>query len=272
MTDPRNIFANLHKRRHSNNEDDMEYELTKYQVSPYFDFSARAAQLQKGFIDLDTYVDPLMDRVVRDSLRFLRFETPRDVNEVNITISSPGGLASVGMDIHDQLRYFTAKTGIPTYGTCIGTAASAAAMLLLQGCTHREATYNSYIMCHHGSTGLQMKTEDFEREVAKVRKEIERDRKRALAILKARTKRSEEEIIKLLDDEEFLSAEEALEFGLIDRVITLEELEEERLMKMEELNGPSDAEGMQFALPAEALMEFLKQQSGKAPTVASPQE
>jgi len=156
---------------------------------------------------------PVEDNVaslVIAQLIFLEADDPD--KDINLYINSPGGLISSGLAIFDTMRYV--KPDIATIA--IGTAASMAALLLSAGTKgKRSALPNSKIIIHQPVGGIQGQASDIDihaREILKTRDKLNQ-------ILAETTGQSLERIAKDTDRDYIMSAEEALEYGLIDKVI-----------------------------------------------------
>ena len=144
-------------------------------------------------------------------LLFLEGQDPE--KDIHLYINSPGGSISAGMAIYDTMQYV--KCDVSTI--CVGMAASMGAFLLSAGAKgKRIALPNAEIMIHQPSAGTQGQITD----MAIHLKRLETIKKRMNAILAANTGRSVEEVTAACERDNFMSAEEALEFGLIDKIIT----------------------------------------------------
>jgi ATP-dependent Clp protease protease subunit len=132
--------------------------------------------------------------------------------DVNIYINSPGGIVTAGMAIYDTMQYV--KCPISTI--CIGQAASMAAILLAGGAKgKRVALPNSRVMIHQPLGGMQGQAVDMEIHA----REILGMRDRLNDILVSHTGQSKKKIKADTDRDFFMSAEEAVEYGIIDKVI-----------------------------------------------------
>ena len=132
--------------------------------------------------------------------------------QINIYINSPGGVVTAGLAILDTMNYVTCP--IATY--CIGQAASMGAVLLSAGNKGlRYALPNARIMVHQPSGGCQGKASDIEISY----KEIARLKKTLNEILPVNCNKPISEIEKATDRDNFMSANEAKKFGLIDEVL-----------------------------------------------------
>ena len=142
-------------------------------------------------------------------LLFLESENPD--KDISLYINSPGGSVYAGMAIHDTMQFV--KPDISTI--CVGMAASMGAFLLAAGAKgKRYALPNSRIMIHQPSSGAQGQASDIEiaaREILDVRKRLNR-------VLADRTGQPIERIEKDTDRDNFMSAEDAVSYGIIDKI------------------------------------------------------
>jgi ATP-dependent Clp protease protease subunit len=158
-------------------------------------------------------VGPINDYVanlVIAQLLFLESENPE--KDVSLYINSPGGSVSSGMAILDTMQFI--KPDVSTL--CIGMAASMGAFLLAAGTEGKRFSLpNSRIMIHQPLGGARGQASDIEiqaREILHLREHLNK-------ILAKNTKRSTEQIGKDTDRDNFMSANEAVTYGLIDRVL-----------------------------------------------------
>ena len=158
-------------------------------------------------------VGPVNDGVstlVTAQLLFLESENPK--KEISFYINSPGGLVTSGLGIYDTMQYIKP----PVSTLCIGQASSMGSFLLAAGEKgKRFALPNSRIMIHQPSAGFQGQATDIEIHA----KEILALKDRLNKIYSKHTKKNESEIKKALERDNFMSASEAKEFGLIDEVV-----------------------------------------------------
>ena len=158
-------------------------------------------------------VGPVNDNVstlVTAQLLFLESENPK--KEISFYINSPGGLVTSGLGIYDTMQYIKP----PVSTLCIGQASSMGSFLLAAGEKgKRFALPNSRIMIHQPSAGFQGQATDIEIHA----KEILALKDRLNKIYAKHTKKNESEIKKALERDNFMSAPEAKEFGLIDEVV-----------------------------------------------------
>jgi ATP-dependent Clp protease protease subunit len=144
-------------------------------------------------------------------LLFLESENPD--KDISLYINSPGGSVSAGMAIYDTMRFI--KPQVSTL--CTGLAASMGAFLLAAGEKGKRFSLpNSRIMIHQPLGGAQGQASDIEIQA----REILYLRERLNAILAENTGRSIDQIAKDTDRDNFMSADAAAEYGLIDQVMT----------------------------------------------------
>ena len=142
---------------------------------------------------------------------FLQSEDPKE--DIHLYINSPGGSVTAGLAIYDTMQFITCD--VATY--CMGQAASMGAMLLTAGASgKRFALPNSSIMIHQPLAGMQGTAE----EIMIHRKELRRVKDRLNKLQVKHTGKTLDEIEQSTDRDNFMTAEEAKEFNLIDRVVT----------------------------------------------------
>ncbi|MBU6468652.1 MAG: ATP-dependent Clp endopeptidase proteolytic subunit ClpP [Betaproteobacteria bacterium] len=158
-------------------------------------------------------VGPVTDdtaNLVVAQLLFLESENPD--KDINLYINSPGGSVSAGLAIYDTMQFI--KADVST--TCMGIAASMGAFLLAAGQKgKRYALPNTRIMIHQPSGGAQGQASDIEIQA----KEILYLRRRLNEMMSLHTGQPLEIIEKDTDRDNFMSAEEALKYGLVDQII-----------------------------------------------------
>ena len=157
-----------------------------------------------------------MAATVTASLLFLEADAPD--KPINLYINSPGGSVSAGLAIYDTLQYIT-----PEISTiCLGQAASMGSLLLVGGSRgKRYALPHSSIMLHQPSGGYFGTAADIAihaKEILRVRRQLNQIYERHLAP-KDGTKKTLEEIERMMERDYFLSAEEALELGVVDEIM-----------------------------------------------------
>ncbi len=167
--------------------------------------------LNDRIVILSEEVNAATASVIVAELLFLEAQDPD--KDIQFYINSPGGSITDGMAIYDTMQYI--KCDVSTI--CIGLGASMAAFLLSAGAKgKRLALPNAEIMIHQPSAGTQGQVTD----MAIHLKRFEVIKKRMNTILAANTGKSLEEITAACERDNFMTAEEALKFGLIDKVIT----------------------------------------------------
>jgi len=156
---------------------------------------------------------PINDNVaslVTAQLLFLEAEDPK--KEIYFYINSPGGLVTAGLGIYDTMQYI--KPEISTL--CIGQAASMGSFLLAAGSKGKRFSLpNSRIMVHQPSAGFQGQATDIEIHAT----EVLNLKKRLNEIYSKHTGKSVEEIKTALERDNFMTADVAKEFGLVDEVV-----------------------------------------------------
>jgi len=156
-------------------------------------------------------VNEISANLIVAQLLFLESENPD--KDISFYINSPGGLVSAGLAIYDTMQFV--KPDVSTL--CIGQAASMGSMLLAAGAKgKRYVLPNSRIMIHQPMGGFQGQASDVEIHA----KEILYLRQRLNEIMAKHTGQSVERISRDTDRDNFLSAEEAVQYGLVDRVLS----------------------------------------------------
>jgi len=168
--------------------------------------------LKERIIFIGTEINDDIANLVIAQLLFLQSEDPD--KDIHLYINSPGGSVTSGLAIYDTIQFV--KPDVTT--TCMGQAASMAAVLMSAGAAgKRYALPNSRIMIHQPWGGAQGQAVDIDIQV----KEVLRLRESLNQILAHHTGRTIEEIVKDTDRDYFMSAKQAVEYGLIDEVIVL---------------------------------------------------
>ena len=148
--------------------------------------------------------------LVTAQLLFLESEDPK--KEISLYINSPGGLVTSGLGIYDTIQYI--KPQVTTL--CIGQAASMGSFLLAAGAEGKRFSLpNSRIMVHQPSAGFQGQVTDIEIHA----NEVLALKKRLNEIYSKHTGKSVEEIKEALERDNFMTPENAKDFGLIDKVV-----------------------------------------------------
>ncbi len=172
-----------------------------------FDIYSRL--LKERIIFIGAPIDFHIANLVIAQLLFLEADDPE--RDVNIYINTPGGNVSDGLAIYDTMQYI--KPDVQTI--CIGMAASMGALLLAAGTKGKRSSLpNSKIMIHQPSGGMRGTASDIEIHA----REILKERERLNQILAAHTGKPVEEVARDVDRDYFMSPEEAMEYGLIDKI------------------------------------------------------
>ncbi|MGI3901522.1 MAG: ATP-dependent Clp protease proteolytic subunit [Janthinobacterium lividum] len=174
-----------------------------------FDIYSRL--LRERIIFLTGPVEDNMASVIIAQLLFLEAENPK--KEISLYINSPGGVVTAGLAIYDTMQFIRPKVST----LCVGQAASMGSLLLCAGeAGMRYALPNARVMVHQPSGGFQGQASDILRHA----EDIMKIKRRLNEIYVKHTGRDYDTIEKTLDRDHFMTADEAREFGLIDRVET----------------------------------------------------
>jgi ATP-dependent Clp protease protease subunit len=174
-----------------------------------FDIYSRL--LKERIIFLTGQVEDGVSAVICAQLLFLESENP--TKDISFYINSPGGVVTSGMAMYDTMQYI--KPAVST--VCIGQAASMGSLLLTAGAKDKRfALPNARIMIHQPSGGAQGQATDIEIQA----REILRLRANLNQIYVNHTGRKLADIEKAMERDNFMSAEEAKKFGLIDQVVS----------------------------------------------------
>ena len=166
--------------------------------------------LKERVIFLIGPVNDMTANLVVAQLLFLEAENPD--KDISLYINSPGGSVTAGMSIYDTMQFV--KPDVSTL--CIGQAASMGAFLLAAGAKGKRFSLpNSRVMIHQPSGGFQGQSSDIQIQA----KEIMYLREKLNAILAHHTGRSAEEIDRDTERDNFMSADESVKYGMIDKVI-----------------------------------------------------
>ena len=166
--------------------------------------------LKERIIFLTGQINDNVASLVTAQLLFLEAEDPK--KEIYLYINSPGGLVTAGLGIYDTMQYV--KPDISTL--CIGQAASMGSFLLAAGTKGKRFSLpNSRIMVHQPSAGFQGQATDIEIHA----NEVLSLKKRLNQIYSKHTGKSEDEIKSALERDNFMTAQDAKQFGLIDQVV-----------------------------------------------------
>src|SRR5262245_47916347 len=166
--------------------------------------------LKDRIIFLGTQVNDEVANIIVAQLLFLQSDDPKA--DIHLYVNSPGGSVSAGLAIYDTMQFITCD--VATY--CVGQAASMGAVLLTAGAPgKRHALPNARIMIHQPLAGMQGTAE----EIAIHAKEFKRIKQKMNEILIKHTGHPLDKIERDTDRDRFMSAEEAAEYKLVDRVI-----------------------------------------------------
>jgi ATP-dependent Clp protease protease subunit len=172
--------------------------------------------MEERIIFIGTQIDDMVANVVMAQLLFL--DKMNKAQDVHIYVNSPGGSVTAGLAIYDTMQFI--QPDVCTY--CLGQAASMGAVLLAGGAAgKRYALPNSRVMIHQPWGGTQGTARDMEIQVA----EILKMKKNLEAILAHHSGRSAEELAAAMDRDNFMSPQEAKDFGLIDHVVSRPDLQ-----------------------------------------------
>ena len=173
-----------------------------------FDIYSRL--LNERIIFLGTPIDDQIANLVIAQLVHLESEDPD--KDISIYINSPGGSVYAGLAIYDTMQFI--KPDVQT--TCVGIAMSMGAVLLAGGTNGKRAALpNSKILIHQVSSGFQGQASDIEiqaREVINIKRRLEE-------IIAGHSRQSMEKVAKDMERDYFMTSQEALDYGLIDRVL-----------------------------------------------------
>jgi len=173
-----------------------------------FDIYSRL--LRERIIFLTGPVEDYSASLIVAQLLFLEAENPK--KEISFYINSPGGVVTSGLSIYDTMQFIRC----PVTTLCVGQAASMGSLLLTAGAKDmRFALPNARIMVHQPSGGFQGQVTD----ILIHAREVESLKRRLNEIYVKHTGRSYEDIEGALERDNFMTADQAKEFGLIDKVI-----------------------------------------------------
>lgn len=177
-----------------------------------FDIFSRL--LRERIIFLNGEVNDGVSALVCAQLLFLEAENPK--KPINLYINSPGGVITSGLAMYDTMQFIQA----PVHTLCMGTARSMGSFLLMAGEPgHRVALPNASIHIHQPLGGFQGQASDIlihAEETMKVKQRMTR-------LYAEHCGRSYEEFERAMDRDRFMTAEEAVEWGLVDRILPVRE-------------------------------------------------
>ena len=166
--------------------------------------------LKDRIIFLGSQVNDTVANNIVAQLLFLQFDDPKA--DIHMYINSPGGSVTAGMAMYDTMQYISCD--VATY--CIGQCASMGALLLTAGAAgKRNALPNSRIMIHQPLAGMEGTATDLDIHA----KEVIKMKRRLNEIMLKHTGQTLEQIEKDTDRDNFMSAEEARDYGLVDNVM-----------------------------------------------------
>ncbi|WP_284773897.1 ATP-dependent Clp endopeptidase proteolytic subunit ClpP [Agrobacterium sp. lyk4-40-TYG-31] len=167
--------------------------------------------LKERIIFLTGPVEDHMASLVCAQLLFLESENPK--KEIALYINSPGGVVTAGMAIYDTMQFI--RPAVSTL--CVGQAASMGSLLLAAGEKGmRFCTPNARIMVHQPSGGFQGQASDIERHA----RDIIKMKRRLNDVYVKHTGRTLEEVENTLDRDHFMDADEAKDWGVVDKILT----------------------------------------------------
>ncbi|MDX3808167.1 ATP-dependent Clp protease proteolytic subunit [Bosea thiooxidans] len=173
-----------------------------------FDIYSRL--LRERIIFVNGEVNDAMSALVCAQLLFLEAENPK--RPIHLYINSPGGVVTSGFAMYDTMRYIRA----PVHTLCMGTARSMGSFLLMAGEPgERAALPNASLHVHQPLGGFQGQASD----ILIHAEEMQQTKRRVTRLYAEHCGRSYEEVERTLDRDRFMTAEEALEWGLIDRIV-----------------------------------------------------
>ncbi|AHG45690.1 protease subunit of ATP-dependent protease [Rhizobium leguminosarum bv. trifolii WSM2297] len=177
-----------------------------------FDIYSRL--LRERIIFLNGEVNDTVSALVCAQLLFLEAENPK--RPIHLYINSPGGVVTSGLAMYDTMRYIRA----PVHTLCMGTARSMGSFLLMSGQPgERTALPNSSIHIHQPLGGFQGQASDMFIHA----EEMRRTKHRMTRLYAEHCGRTYEEFEQAMDRDRFMTAEEAVEWGLIDRILQVRE-------------------------------------------------
>jgi ATP-dependent Clp protease protease subunit len=173
-------------------------------------FDIYSMLLKERIIFLGQEIDDQVANLIVSEILYLEAQDPD--KDINLYINSPGGLAYGGMAIYDVMQHV--KPEVSTI--CVGMGMSAAAMVLCGGATgKRLALPSAKIMIHQGSAGARGAPRDMEIHL----REVMSITKRMVQIIAFHSGRPVEQVEQDIDRDYFMTAREAMEYGLIDDII-----------------------------------------------------
>jgi len=173
-----------------------------------FDIYSRL--LRERIVFLNGEVNDAVSALVCAQLLFLEADNPN--KPIHLYINSPGGVVTSGFAMYDTMRYIKA----PVHTVCMGTARSMGSFLLMAGeAGERVALPNASLHVHQPLGGFQGQASD----ILIHAEEMLKTKRRIIRLYAEHCRRSLEEVEHTLDRDHFMTPEEALEWGLIDRIL-----------------------------------------------------
>jgi ATP-dependent Clp protease protease subunit len=174
-------------------------------------FDVYSRLLRERIVFLGTEVTDDLANVIAAQLLFLEAEDPD--KDISLYINSPGGSAYAGMAIYDSVQYVKPHVRTIAVGMCM----SAAAMVLCGGAPgKRMALPNAKIMIHQGSAGFRGAPSDIEIHA----QEVLAMRQRMAEIIAEHSGRPLEAVMKDIDRDHFMSPQEAVDYGIVDEIVS----------------------------------------------------
>ncbi|MGY3449424.1 ATP-dependent Clp protease proteolytic subunit [Bradyrhizobium sp. USDA 4353] len=178
-----------------------------------FDIYSRL--LRERIVFLNGEVNDTVSALVCAQLLFLEAENPK--RPIHLYINSPGGVITSGLAMYDTMQFVKA----PVHTVCMGTARSMGSFLLMAGEKgERTALPNASLHVHQPLGGFQGQASD----ILIHAREMEQTKRRVIRLYAEHCGRSFEDVERTLDRDHFMTAEEALDWGLIDRVVKQRDL------------------------------------------------
>lgn len=178
-----------------------------------FDIYSRL--LKDRIIFIGTGIDDFVANSVIAQLLFLQMQDPK--KDIHIYINSPGGSVTAGLAMYDTMQFLTCD--VNTY--CIGIAASMGSVLLTAGTKGKRFVLpNSHVMIHQVSGGASGTASDVERTIGF----MFNLKKRLNGILAHHSGKTIEQVEKDSDRDNYMTAEQAVEYGLVDKILTRKEM------------------------------------------------
>jgi ATP-dependent Clp protease, protease subunit len=166
--------------------------------------------LRERIVFLGKEVDDQVANLIAAQLLYLDAEDPG--KDISLYVNSPGGSAYAGMAIYDAMQYV--QSDVST--VCLGMGMSAAAMVLCAGAAgKRYALPNSKIMIHQGSAGFRGTPAD----IQIAAREVLSMTRRMAELIALHSRQPVDQVMRDIDRDRFMTPEEAVEYGLVDRII-----------------------------------------------------